>query len=228
MTNILKTNLLLITLLATGSLTACMVPLDPTVKENTSVVRTAADEVKFISMNITEVQNTESIQATSYAIAKEARLLMRLSALKPNSDNILQEQPILLRIQLRDPAIETDARAKLKICPLDKNWMMFATWKRAHPYSNGIWKKGGGDFRQENCFEALPSNHESISKDGEAVFCGGSGTLCFDLQKWVMSHVRERKIDNGFILINDSDAPILIEGDGGYSGPSLFWRKFRI
>lgn len=200
---------------------------DPTNKSDTLVVRSATDEVKWISSAVSDARDTISLQSASYRIFNEGRLLVRLSALKNSAPNIIQQQPILFRVQLAEGSDEALARSELKICSLEKNWMMLATWTKAHPYKAGAWKNLGGDFLPENCILPLPSNHASIATAGEAAFCGKEGTLCYDLQDWVQSYVRERGIDNGFILIYDSPTGLRIHGDATTAGPTVFWRKLR-
>jgi hypothetical protein len=43
----------------------------------------------------------------------------------------------------------------LELCPLEKNWIMLATWLAAHPFGpGGIWQNAGGDYADDNCISA--------------------------------------------------------------------------
>lgn len=200
---------------------------DPSKKEETLVVRSASDEVKLISADIRKPDDERSLKATVYPLDARNRLLLRLSSLKPASLQILDQQPLLLKLEFKSPDLALAARPSLRICPLTKNWMMLATWSKAHPYKGGAWTRAGGDFEDTACLDALPANHASISADAEASFCQGETRLCFDLKPWFEAYVKERRTDFGLILINDGATPLWIHGDATLQGPSLFWRRLR-
>lgn len=220
--------LLMIALLL--SLTGCNQALslgDPNVKEQTQVVRSASDEVKLISADIRKAEDKRTLKAPTYPVDARNRVLMRLSSLKPSSYQILDQQALLLKIETKSQAVAVAARPALKICPLIKNWMMLATWSKAHPYKGGAWTQVGGDYESSACLEPLPANHASIQTDAEAAFCQGDTRICFDLKPWFEAYVRERKTDFGLILVNDGGTPVEILGDATLQGPSLFWRRLR-
>ncbi|MBX3019467.1 MAG: hypothetical protein KF767_16390 [Bdellovibrionaceae bacterium] len=214
----------------TSTLTGCGQVMgfgDPNIKEQTQVVRSASDEVKLISADIRKSDDDRTLKAASYPVDERNRVLLRLSSLKPSSYQILDQQALLLKIETKDADLALAARPALKLCPLTKNWMMLATWSKAHPYKGGGWGAAGGDFESSACLEPLPSNHTSIAKDAEASFCQGDTRLCFDLKPWFETYVRERQTDFGLILINESRTPLWILGDATLQGPSLFWRRLR-
>lgn len=200
---------------------------DPTVKEQTQVVRSASDEVKLISADIRKSEDERTLKAATYPLDERNRVLLRLSSLKPASYQILDQQPLLLKIETKTAELALAARPALKLCPVTKNWMMLATWSKAHPYKGGNWGQPGGDFESAACLEPLPANHVSIAADAEAAFCQGDTRLCFDLKPWFEAYVRERQTDFGLILINDGGTPLFILGDATLQGPSLFWRRLR-
>lgn len=200
---------------------------DPNNKIETQVVRAASDEVKMINAAIKKPDDSLTIRAAYYSLSSSSRLLLRLSSLKGQMWKILDQQAMLLKLETKTAEISTRARPLLKICPLIKNWMMLATWTKAHPYRDGAWAQSGGDFEPEACLEALPANHASIASDDEANFCQGATRLCFDLKPWFQSYVRERQVDFGLIVIAETDEPILILGDATLQGPSLLWRRMR-
>lgn len=200
---------------------------DPAKKEDTLVIRSSSDEVKLISPSIIKGEDPRSLKAAIYEISTTSRLLIRLSSLKPNSYNIVDQQPLLLKLEVRNSAIAIRSRPLLKLCPLNKNWMMLATWSKAHPYKGGQWQNAGADFEPEACLEPLPQNHASIAASEEAEYCQGENKICFDLKPWFMAYVRERQTDLGLVLIAATDDPVAVMGDATLQGPSLFWRKMR-
>lgn len=204
---------------------------DPNDKASTQVIRTAGDEVKWISTDLKQSESPLSLWASSYKISPTSRLLIRLSSLKGARWQILDQQPLLMKLETRSTEMADQARSSLRLCPLQKNWMMLATWSKAHPYRQGQWSQAGGDLDWQGCLEPLPANHALISHGDEANFCspspGSAAVLCFDLKPWFSTYVRERDTDFGLILINESAAPVFVQGDSTLGGPSLFWRKFR-
>jgi hypothetical protein len=200
---------------------------DPTQKAETQVVRSASDEVKLISEDVRRGEDPLTLKAATYPVSRRSRLLLRLSSLKPSSYQILDQQVLLLKIEMKTAEIAAQARTAVKLCPVTKNWMMLATWSKAHPYKGGAWGQTGGDFENSACLEPMPANHASITADAEADFCKGDSKLCFDLKPWFEAYVRERQTDFGLILINDSSAAIQVLGDATLQGPSLFWRRLR-
>lgn len=234
----MKTHLLLplvltLTISGCGSANLFGNPMD---KTQTQVVRVATDEVKLIQEGQKSGISQRSMKLSSYPLAQKSRLLLRLSTLKKESWNILDQQALLLKLEIKPettPAsmsfkeYQAQARAAVKICPVTKNWMMLATWDKAHPYRSGGWNFPGGDFDVESCFASIPTNDPRLANDEEAVFCQGENKLCFDLMPWFQSYIRERQADMGLIVINESSQEIAVMGDATLQGPTVLWRRFR-
>jgi len=199
---------------------------DPKDVTTTSVKTFAVNELKLISPEITLANDPSASLRYDYKISQTSRVLLRLGALKGLSGEILDEQPILLRIA-PDPGapIET-AKENLRLCPLSKNWMMYATWTRAHPYNEGLWKSSGGDFEAFECLQPIAADSTLLTHEEEKAFCDPSSFLCFDIGKYTRSNVKARNINYGWILTSNKDA-LVIYGDLTTRGPEVFYRKFR-
>jgi hypothetical protein len=105
------------------------------------------------------------------------------------------------------------AVASIKACPLKRNWMMAATWKRAHPFSRqGRWSSEGGDYDPAECVAATATQGDFAA---------------FDVTPWFVNYVRGRRQNYGLILIHDpGNSATEVSGDasGAYS-PRIQWTK---
>lgn len=205
---------------------ACASGQDPSDVTATKVETFATDEVKLISSSISDVLAPGTYQSDKYTISGESRLLLRLGNLKSLAREILDEQPVLVRISPvasdRDQAFQ-----HLLLCPLEANWMMHATWKRAHSYSGGYWKSPGADISWESCLTPLPTDSPIYAEVEEARFCESSRSFCFDIKAHLKAFVRSRGINNGWALVNLHGDPVQIFGDREILGPEVFYRRLR-
>lgn len=205
---------------------ACASPQDPSDVKATKVETFAADEVKLISSSISELLAPGTYQSDEYTISAESRLLLRLGNLKSLAAEILDEQPVLVRIS-PVPGDWDRAFENLMLCPLETNWMMHATWSRAHSFSGGFWKAPGADIIRDSCLSAVPVDSPIYAQAEEAQFCDSSRSLCFDIKPHLKAFVRSRGISNGWALVNFSGEPVQIIGDRGILGPEMFYRRLR-
>lgn len=198
---------------------------DPTDVKDTKAKTMATDEVKLIVMGIETPMEKGTYSANTYLLSSTSRLLVRLGAMKSLATDVLDEQPVLLRVAPAQATDVTIARTEIKLCPLLSNWMMYATWKRAHPYRNGEWLDGG-NIDSANCIRALPENSPLLANPEESNFCSSQTYLCFDIRPYLISYVRSRNINYGWALVSDSKA-LEIFGDATLKGPEMFYRQLR-
>lgn len=178
-------------------------------------VISAIDEAKLISTSIEDGRDPQSYWQRAYTISPESRLLVRYQKLKEKMSGIRDDKLVIFRIHLIDPNQVADARANMKICPVTKNWMMKATWKRAHPYKGGEWTPGG-EVESAKCISSSSDLASTID------ICKETGALCFDVHNWYHNYLLEQDLNYGMILI--SDMPIAIYGEiSGSLGPRLHW-----
>lgn len=199
--------------------------LDGSIVTNTKPVQLAADEIKFIARHITNPQDEASIVAEEYDINPNSKLLVRLSSLKKSAGSILEEQPILFRLVVKEDRDQV-AQQELELCPIMTNWMMYATWSRPGYNSKTKWKAAGGDVDSSSCMKALSKTDPKLQQKEEAAFCSGTKTLCYDVQPYMTAFIRSRKIDYGLAVMS-ANKSVLIYGDGTMKGPELFWRKLK-
>lgn len=198
---------------------------DPYDVNATRVKTYAADEIKLISPLITSASDPTTSLQQEYTVSPDSRLLLRVGTLKTLAKEIVSEQAVILRVT---PHLRTDfaaARRSLRLCPLTSNWMMYATWASAHPYTNGQWKNPGGDFDSAGCLQALDETSSHLKNSEEASFCQIQTYLCFDIQDHFKSYVKARNINYGWVLVSAEDVEIY--GNDTARSPEIFFRRFR-
>lgn len=198
---------------------------DPTDVTLTQVKTYAAEEVKLISPQIKSFNAPEASRQYEYELSASSRLLLRLEIMKNIANEVLDEQPVILRITPHSRTPIENARQSLKLCPLTSNWMMYATWAKAHPYANGRWNSAGGDFDSEGCLQALSSDSDLLQNSDERSFCQEDNFLCYDIRGHLKSYIRARGVNYGWILVSEEN--IAIYGDYTARGPEVLYRKFR-
>jgi len=200
--------------------------LDPSVVTDTKPVNAAIDEEKLISQGIESPQDPRTMNDPTYSISNTSRLLIRFGKFLSDAGNILDEQPILLRLEVSD-ADTTAALKDLQVCPITKNWMMYASWSKAHPYKNGNWDHPGGDIDFVDCFSGLDAADPALKNQEEKDFCSDKKAICFNVLPYFKSFVQARNSDNGLAVVNQNGPAVNIYGKTTLKGPVLFWRKLR-
>ena len=200
---------------------------DATDVKNTKPVNMAIDEEKLIVQGIDTPQDPRTMNINSYSISANSRLLLRFGGLLSGANNILDEQPILLRLQISDT--DTSLAIKnLQVCPILKNWMMYASWNHAHPYKNGAWSQPGGDFDSASCLTVLAANDPALANQDEKDFCSDKQAVCFNILSYFKNYIKTRAMDNGLAIINqDPTTAVDVYGKITPEGPVLFWRKLK-
>ncbi len=198
---------------------------DPTVLANTALSRAAFEEVKLISTDITQPTDKRSFAQSAYNINWQSRLLLRVSSLKEIDSQVLDNYPVLLRVKLLEPSAKGFAMEHLSICPILTNWMMMATWGKAHPYRSGEWNQPGGDFDRTLCLGGMTDIEVQALNAEEKAICDLEDVICVDLRKILKEQYRVARANYGLIMINESDEPVSIYGEGISYQPLLIWRK---
>lgn len=201
------------------TLSGCVATLsnDPTSAPAPEPQTYSLNGVKLISPEIADPNSPATYKQASYTIDSSHRLLLRFEDLssKANSISLSSGRTVSLTITLPSLATTQDATQALELCPVTKNWMMLATWSRAHPMPTGEWSKDGGDFDSSTCVRATAPSMPA----GSTV-----QTLSFDVTSWVVNYVKGRNENYGLILMssNGANIPIIGDTDGNYS-PRLNW-----
>lgn len=168
------------------------------------------DAVKLISPSITSEDDADSFQQSRYRVGPNARLLFRLEEMLTaiSSAVVSDEHPIEVVMWVADVAQAGAAQGALRLCPLQKNWMMLATWQRAYPFArDGVWSVPGGDYSELDCMPVTTVTGTQIR---------------FNVNSWVQNEVRGRSVNQGLVLV--STAEVDLEGDRSASvAPRLKW-----
>ena len=176
---------------------------------------TIVDGVKLLAPSISDGADTNSYWQKEYKIGPKRRLLLRREDLitRKSSLRVDAEHPVVLSVSLLDTAETTDALADLKLCWLQKNWMMLATWKLAHPFdSSGRWDSAGGDYAEETCVS--PTQDDTITE-----------RLNFDVSDHVQTRLIGLSEAYGWVLLN-SVLKITIAGEKNASlFPRIKWSE---
>ena len=175
-----------------------------------------ANGVKLISSDIDDPRSPKTIEQGQYTINSSNRLLIRLESLQYRSSTsvITEEKRMYLVIS---SASFKDNRAtyedRLEVCPLTRNWMMLATWRRASPFpgKETVWNNAGGDFATQDCIKADSSYPEPNPE-----------SFYFDISDWYIYYVKSR--NNNYGLILKSSFEVTIYGDtNSLYGPYFTW-----
>jgi hypothetical protein len=208
-------------------LTACGKYLDGKDVTNTKVVQLAVDEIKLIDPNISDPQDARTLYTIDYPIFDSSKLLLRLGILKTSTSMILEVQPVLMRISIKQNAHKLPLN-ELKLCPITTEWMMGATWYKPQRNSK-IWNQPGSDYDTSNCLSILSKDSPIFDKDHpeEKDFCQDTDIVCYDVSPYINTFIRKRNKDFGIVLINVKNNPIIIHGDRTARGPEIMWRKLK-
>ena len=166
--------------------------------------------VKSISEgNETQTDPTTFRQA-QYTLGSSSHLLIQANNLGEKFADVYINEKSRAYFVVSLPSIEANPLLeKISLCPLERPWMMLATWNAAHPFdSTGRWSTPGGDYAQSDCL-----NPEKNAAD-----------LSFDISDWVQHNVVTRDLSYGLIL--RSEEPLTIIGDATTSKPPRFkWKE---
>ena len=187
-----------------------------------------------------------------YTLKTDQRLLIRFESLNDHVNDIKNSWDNSLYLMIV-PTNGTDPevlKKSVKLCPMAKNWMMLATWYKAHPFNKeGRWTNPGGDFDSTGCLtgevqnpdgtdpDATPSPSPSATPSGHLQALHPSPTpyldhprgivdrpcLVFDIRHWFESNPVGRNLNFGFIIISSQVVDIFGDKSDAYS-PRLYWK----
>lgn len=156
---------------------------------------------------------------SEYTVGTQKRLLLRLENLGELSGNVVIDDThrMMFELNVVKAADVAAAKTNLKLCPLQKNWMMLANWTHAHPFpgGSGPWITPGGDYHQAECI--------SIA---ESLLDATPDILKFDVSDWFTHYQQSRGSNFGWVLISETDG-LKVYGDSHISkAPKLKWQEF--
>jgi hypothetical protein len=175
-----------------------------------------ANGVKLISKNIDDPRDPKSMQQKEYTIGPNSRLLTRLEGMSERSGRAVVdgEKRMYMAVSSEEfVANKGTYEGQLEICPITKNWMMLATWNKAHPFptKGSKWSRAGGDLAQSDCVTAdvsYPDQQED--------------TLYFDISDWYIYYVRSRGRNFGLMIKSSLDVKIYGDEDT-IKAPRFIW-----
>lgn len=176
----------------------------------------AFDGVKLISEGEDNPLNESSLRQRTYQLHGRSILLVRYESLSDRGQYAMDSKPIYLKVHAVNAEGVSGVQNHLRVCPILKNWMMMATWKRAHPFPGGIWKEAGGDIAYDECVSFDPQ------ASTQSVTCGKENAVCFDIREWYQSFVIEQGINYGVALISD-ESIVIVGDDSASKGPRIQW-----
>jgi len=185
----------------------------------TVAVAYSLDAVKQISPTITDGDDPQTYGQARYDVGPGSRLLLRYESFSTYTDKVDVSGTKKVKVQLTVESDPSEARTRLKLCPLLADWMMLATWRSAHPFGpGGQWQTQGADFETPSCVsaEAVPASPDPDYKPEE---------LIFDMTKWFVDFPRGRGINYGWVVTATSDVRLVGETSGAHS-PRVFFEKF--
>jgi hypothetical protein len=170
------------------------------------------DGIKLIALGHEEGDEASGFNQGRYDIDASHRVLVRYEALLENQKDVRAGDgyKVELTVYPTDRSQLDAAAQALRLCPLQQNWMMAATWTRAHPFGRaGRWAQPGGAYLASECLTGVATEHTH---------------LLFDITPWFLAYVRGRNQNFGLVLVADQ-TPVSIEGDAnGYSAPQILWK----
>jgi hypothetical protein len=201
-------------LLPTTLVLCCALVSACNIKYETEEQAYSIDGIRLITRGDSNAYGQQR-SAQSYTLDPDRRLLLRLETFSDwKSVSVTEDKRVWLQVVLDDKNKDTDI-SDLKLCPLRKDWMMLATWYRAHPFSDsGIWENEGGDFDPESCtLRTIPEKNETPTL---------KTVVRFDITQWYKDYARGRGTNYGFVLVAERAVEIYSETSGSYS-PRLFF-----
>lgn len=171
--------------------------------------------VKLIRPDITEGEDARTMRQDQYTVSAFSRLLLRFEEFLSKVDNISlgSGRRVYVYLSVQGSSDVNQAQTDLVLCPVVTNWMMLATWYKAHPMgSTGSWKVEGGDFATSGCIAA--SGHTD-------------DTLQYDVTSWVTNYAIGRNQNYGLLLRSITSNSFGIYGDNdGAKSPRIEWMSY--
>lgn len=217
------------------SLSSCeeYFPAEDIDDENITTMEYSFDMVKLIDSTVTRPSDDKTFEEDAYVVSPTSRLMLSLSHLSDHTDKISvsRNRKVWAQVTLVDGAFHDSAVATLKLCPMNRPWMMLATWNQAHPFGrNGRWSQSGGDFVDNLCRSpsltppAAPNSSGTISSTDPKKTDLDPRKIYFDVTDWYKNYVIGRSSNHGLLLM--SSEGITLEGDTTISdSPRMVWSE---
>ncbi len=203
--------------------------------EKKEVVR-SMDAIKLIHQDIENPQDIQTYSQDVYPLNQKSRLLMKYESFEQDLLKDKSSGAVILRVSLANTQQRDLAVSSLKVCALKTNWMMMATWKKAHPFRGGDWT-AGSDFDPMTCSvpklisaPSAPATNPSSSsvsapEPEKTLFqsCQLKMHLCFDVTDWFQNYVSDQGRNAGLVLISSAENSVQVFGEMGAYGPRLHW-----
>lgn len=173
--------------------------------------------VKRISPYLHDGSSENAYLQNEYRIGPTSRLLIRREDMLEKRHQLVVDSthPVKLGVHVTNAGDRPAALGALKLCSLEKNWMMLATWYAAHPFAaSGKWRQAGGDFHSDSCL--------SGQADAQA-----STLIIFDVTDIIETRLISLGEAYGFVLLSDTQE-IEIVGDAHPSrSPRMSWTEIK-
>jgi hypothetical protein len=194
----------------------------------------SADGVKLISPFIDDSRDPRSLKQENYLLDQDHRLLIRIENFDQGRSKILSDEQykVFFDIKLRG---EKNSGTQLKLCPLNRNWMILATWFEAVPMPGGAWNEPGGDFNVNECIIGIAmdqylaktkvADNDQKKSPGIASHLIEQDRLVFDITQWVIAELKGSRRNLGWVLIS-TEGPQELAGDAlVQDGPRVYWNQ---
>lgn len=117
-----------------------------------------ATNLKLIDIEENSPDAKWTYSQQSYEIDSYSRILVKTDGL--NSEEVYVDDKFIMAFSIYSARgdLTEEELAGIKLCPVTKNWMIYATWEKAHPFQDGSWSKTGGDFNENECISVAAYN----------------------------------------------------------------------
>lgn len=223
-------------LMLLGFLSACEYSSDS--ERPRKISYEASTSIKWINENISRHDDPRSFGQEVYQIDSQSRLLIKADDLSKDkySWNVDDKFKMIFRVYLQDNEMNLADLEEVRLCPVQKDWMIYATWLKAHPFQGGMWSQPGGDFSLDSCLYVSAYNSETdlhAAPDGYIfpdpynfspdVGTRTDGLLQFDVTQWFLNGPFAGIKNKGFVLISGKDQIVFAERAG--LQPSFVWSE---
>ena len=155
------------------------------------------DEVKVIAPDLRQNDDPGSLMLQKVELSPNRRLLFRYSGLRNHMSHVMTWDGKKIEVMIGvDTTQALPAQTEpLLLCPLNRNWMLRATWSRAHPFGHqGEWAKSGGDFDPAACIKVGRVDQNK---------------LYFDVTTWFENGLKGLGKNFGFVLCSTTPVTVL-------------------
>lgn len=121
-----------------------------------------ATNLKLIDQDVKTPDADWTYSQQSYQIDPYSRILVKTDNL--NSQEVYVDNKFIMAFSIYSSRgdLTEEELAGFKLCPVTKDWMIYATWEKAHPFQGGSWHNNGGDYNESEC---LPVAAYNIAKN---------------------------------------------------------------